>query len=117
MRTDAKKICAVLLLFFMLALTSCSGFYGIKKTVSDETKSHTAYYYTRQGEEGTEYCLSLLKYDEELDMEETPNVYISEKDFDFDFSDGLLAIFMEEEDNPKESIEIDGILVAYGYLS
>ncbi|MBE7027808.1 MAG: hypothetical protein E7407_02070 [Ruminococcaceae bacterium] len=117
MKTNHKITCAAILLFFILALAACSAPRGVKKTVTDETKSHTAYYYIRQGDKGDEYCLSLLKSGETLITEDEPNVYISDKEFDFEFSDGLLAVFMDEDAEPIEPVEIDGILIAYGHLS
>lgn len=117
MKVNVKKICAVLMVFFILALSACAEPYGVKKVVPNETGTHSAYYYTRRGEDGTEHCVSLLKADEELDMEITPNVYISEKEIDFDWGDNMLAIIMHEDDEPKQPIEIDGILIVYGFLS
>ena len=117
MKTNIKKISAVLMVFFMLALSACAEPYGVKKVLSDESESHVAYYYTRRGEMGTEHCVSLLKTGEELDMEAVPNVYISENEVDFDWGDDMLAIFMHDDDEDKQPIELDGILVVYGYLS
>lgn len=116
MKANIKKISAFLMIFFVLSLTACAS-YGIKKEAENYQKTHIAYYYTRRGESGTEYCLSMLKVEEELDMEAEPNVYISDKKFDFEWDEDLLAVFLDEDAEPEEPIEIDGYLIAYGFLA
>lgn len=117
MKANVKKICAVLMVLLILALTACQEPYGVKKTVPNESESHIAYYYTRRGDDGREYCMSLLKADEELNTEAEPNVYISDEEFDFEWDTDVLAVFLNDETIIKDPIEIDGILIAYGYLS
>lgn len=116
MNANVKKISAFLMIFFVLSLTACSS-YGVKKEEENYQKTHIAYYYTRRGESGVEYCLSMLKAEEELDMVAEPNVYISDKEFDFEWGTDLLAVFLDEDAEPKEPTEIDGYLIAYGYLA
>lgn len=116
MKTNVKKALILLLVMLTVVLSGCGEKPGIKKAEDNVDGTHTAYYYLRKVENEKQYCLSLLKKDEELVMEDEPNLYVSDMKFDFEWSEDILCVVLNEKDETlKDAIEIDNILVAFGH--
>ena len=117
MKKNLKSLLALVLVIFTVMLSACASV-GLIKSETDESGTMTAHLYSKKGENGVEYCLSLLGKDEVLDMEAEPNIHKSETEFDFDWSKDMLAVMVEEADMPKETfIEKGDFTVVFGQLT
>jgi len=115
MKTNMKKITAIIMVFLMLLLAGCGESYGVIKEASNEEGTQKAYLYTRKADAGTEYCLSLLNADETLDTSAEPNIYKSYLEFDFELEDGMLAVAQNKDDDSiNDMMEIGSTIVVFG---
>lgn len=117
MAKNIKRSMAVLLVVMTLVLCACGVKIGLIKEATDPSDKMTAYLFTRKVEGEVEYCLTLLEKDEPLDMAAEPNVHKSPYEFDFDWSDNMLAVMQNDKEEPIADIkEFGDIMVVFGQL-
>ena len=117
MKTNMKKITAVIMVFLMIALAGCGSKYGVIKEGTNVDGTQKAYLFTRKADAGTEYCLTLLNADEKLDTNAEPNIYKSYLEFDFEYEEGMLSVGLNEEDETiKDPMEIGTTFVVFGEM-
>jgi len=117
MKMNFKKILALLLVVVTVSLSACTSV-GLIKAETNEEDTVTAYLYSKKGEDGVEYCFSLLDKDKALDVESEPNVYKSLTEYDFEWNGDMIAVIVNESKLPKEPIiEVGDVTVVFGHLT
>lgn len=113
-----KSIIIVSILILSLGLSACAKD-SILQELPSENGEVTAYLFSRKVEGTRQYCLSLIKKGEQLDMEAEPNAYKSNLRFEAEWgNDNMLLVAQNKKDDTFNDFKtVEGIDVVFGSVT